>query len=108
MKKINACNSSGHIRTAEDIRKKISSYTSETKKKIAQKRKESARTGVGRAPATDLTPLQEKVSEILGDTPIDGIEGGVDTAEISSSTSRDRQIHVNALHVSKCILHNFL
>ncbi|XP_078317066.1 uncharacterized protein LOC111129638 [Crassostrea virginica] len=90
--KINACNASGHIRTVEEIRKKFSSYTSETKKKIAQNRKESARTGGGRAPATDLTPLQEKVSEILGDTPIDGIEGGVDTAESSTSTSRDKEI----------------
>ena len=93
MKK-NACNASGHIRTVEEIRKQISSYTSGTKKKkIAQNRKESARPG-GRAPATDLTPLQEKVSEILGDTPIDGIGGGVDTAESSTtcSTSRDREI----------------
>ena len=53
--KINACNASGHIRAAEDIRKK-----------------------------------NHQVSEILGDTPIDGIEGGVDTAESSTSTSRDR------------------
>ena len=94
MKK-NACNASGHIRTVEEIRKQISSYTSGTKKKkIPQNRKESARTGGGRAPATDLTPLQEKVSEILGDTPLDSIEGGVDTAESNTtcSTSRDREI----------------
>ncbi|XP_062576782.1 nuclear apoptosis-inducing factor 1-like [Saccostrea cucullata] len=91
--KVNVCNSSDHVRTVEEIRKKFSSYTSDTKKKIAQNRRESTRTGGGKAPSTctDLTPLQEKLSGILGDASIEGIEGGIDTAECSTAKGSETE-----------------
>ena len=53
---------------------------SETKKKAAKQRRELRQTGGG-PPPCDLTPLEETVVGIIGDTPIDGIPGGIDIAE---------------------------
>eukprot|EP00105_Crassostrea_gigas_P008782 XP_011423471.1 PREDICTED: uncharacterized protein LOC105325550 [Crassostrea gigas] len=39
------------------------------------------------APPSELTPLQEKASGILGNTPIDGIEGGLEVCGNTSSSS---------------------
>eukprot|EP00105_Crassostrea_gigas_P004176 XP_011417310.1 PREDICTED: myb-related transcription factor, partner of profilin-like [Crassostrea gigas] len=75
--KVNSCNSSGHARNVDDIRKKWTTYMSETKKKVAKQRRELKKTGGGPPPA-DLTPLEESVIGIIGDTPIDGIPGGID------------------------------
>lgn len=50
---------------------------SETKKKAAKQRRELKKT-VGGPPPADLTPLEESVIGIIGDTPIDGIPGGID------------------------------
>ncbi|XP_071139718.1 myb/SANT-like DNA-binding domain-containing protein 4 [Mytilus edulis] len=41
-------------------------------------RRESRKTGGG-PPPEELTPLQDKVVAIIGNTPIDGIDGGIDT-----------------------------
>ena len=78
--KVNSCNSTGHVRGVEEIRKKWTTYMSETKKKAAKQRKESKRTGGG-PPPRDLTPCEETVIGIIGETPIDGIPGGLDLAE---------------------------
>jgi hypothetical protein len=59
--------------------KKWTSYMSE-KKKAAKQRRELRQTGGG-PPPCDLTPLEETVVGIIGDTPIDGIPGGIDIAE---------------------------
>lgn len=75
--KVNSCNSSGHARNVDEIRKKWTTYMSETKKKAAKQRRELKKTGGGPPPA-DLTPLEESVIGIIGDTPIDGIPGGID------------------------------
>lgn len=85
--KVNSVNTRRHVRTVEEVRKKFSTYTSETKEKIADSRREAARTGGVMTPPSELTPLQEKVSGILGNTPIDGIEVGLETCGDTSSSS---------------------
>ena len=48
--------------------------------KHAKYRMELKPTGGG-PPSHDLTPFEETVIGIIGDTPIDGIPGGLDLAE---------------------------
>lgn len=79
--RINSCNSSAHTRTVEEIRKKWSSYTSDTKKKASQQRRESLKTGGG-PPPLELNAMQDRVVGIIGNLPIDGIPGGHDTADL--------------------------
>ena len=78
--KINACNSSMHSRTVDEIRKKWSSYSSDTKKKASRQRRESMKTGGG-SPSPELDAMQDRVVGIIGNLPIDGLPGGHDTAE---------------------------
>ena len=68
---MNSCNSTGHVRSVEEIRKKVDNIHVGNKKH----RKELKRTGGGQPPR-DLTPFEESVIGIIGDTPIDGIPGG--------------------------------
>ncbi|XP_062572633.1 myb/SANT-like DNA-binding domain-containing protein 4 [Saccostrea cucullata] len=75
--KVNAV-SSGHTRTVDELRKKWSTYASDTKNRISSNRKESVKTGGGMAPP-ELTPLQDKIVGIMGPTAIEGISGGLDT-----------------------------
>ncbi|CAG2192568.1 unnamed protein product [Mytilus edulis] len=75
--KVNATNTD-HKRTVDEIRKKWSTYTSIAKKQASRIRRESRKTGGG-PPPEQLTPLQDKVVAIIGNTPIDGIDGGIDT-----------------------------
>ena len=82
--KINSCNKE-YIRTTEEVRKKWTTYTSNTKKYAAQIRPEARRTGG--APIDELTPLPDKVVGIIGNTPIKGIEGGVDTCPMMECVS---------------------
>ncbi|CAC5366322.1 unnamed protein product [Mytilus coruscus] len=51
-----------------------------TKKKLAENKRESRWTGVG-PPPNAVSPVEEKVAGIIGKTPINGIEGGIDTCE---------------------------
>jgi len=75
--KVNASNTD-HSRSVEEIRKKWSTYMSNTKQKVAKIRREARKTGGG-PPPEDISSLEDLVVEIIGDTPIDGIEGGIDT-----------------------------
>ncbi|XP_071131749.1 myb/SANT-like DNA-binding domain-containing protein 4 [Mytilus edulis] len=75
--KVNATNTD-HKRTVDEIRKKWSTNTSIAKKQASRIRRESRKTGGG-PPPEELTPLQDKVVAIIGNTPIDGIDGGIDT-----------------------------
>ena len=68
------------MRSVEEIRKEWTTYMSETKKKAAKQQKELKRTG-GEPPPRDLTPCEETVIGIIGDTPIDGIPEGLDLVE---------------------------
>ena len=51
---------------------------SNTKKQVSYNRREARRTGGG-PPLDGLSSLQDKVVEIIGETPIEGIAGGTDT-----------------------------
>ncbi|CAC5389654.1 unnamed protein product [Mytilus coruscus] len=75
---------STHKRTAEEIKKKWSTYTSTVKKQAAFVRRKANMTSGGPSP-DGLTPLQDKVVGIIGDTQIDGIAGGIDTCQASDS-----------------------
>ncbi|XP_061170752.1 myb-related transcription factor, partner of profilin-like [Saccostrea echinata] len=79
--KINKANNIDHCRTVVEV-KKWSSYMSEMKKKAAQNRRETGKTGGG-PPPQGLNPTQEKIVGIIGCTPISGIEGGIDTCEVT-------------------------
>jgi hypothetical protein len=50
VKNVNSCNSTGHNRYVEEIRKKWTTYMSETKKKAAIQRREITKTGGGPPP----------------------------------------------------------
>jgi len=83
--RINAINPSDHRRTVEEIRKKWTSYMSLTKKKASLNRREARKTGGG-PPPEDLSPLQDKVIGIIGETPIEGIDGGTDTCSVAEGS----------------------
>ncbi|XP_071161097.1 nuclear apoptosis-inducing factor 1-like [Mytilus edulis] len=62
--KVNACNLN-HKRTAEEIKKKWSTFTSTVTKQASFVRREAKKTGGG-PPPDSLTPLQNKVVGIIG------------------------------------------
>ncbi|VDI68692.1 Hypothetical predicted protein [Mytilus galloprovincialis] len=57
---------------------KQSTYTRNAKKQATRIRRESKKTGGG-PPPEELIQLQDKDVGIIGNTPIDGIETGIDT-----------------------------
>ncbi|XP_071151943.1 myb/SANT-like DNA-binding domain-containing protein 4, partial [Mytilus edulis] len=61
-----------------------STFTSTVKKHASFVRREAKKTGGG-PPPDSLTPLQNKVVGIIGDTQIDGIAGGIDTCQAAGS-----------------------
>ncbi|XP_061179010.1 uncharacterized protein LOC133187606 [Saccostrea echinata] len=79
--KVNAVNTS-HLRTADKLKKKWSVLCSETKKKISKLKQEQVRTGCGQLPADcSVTPVEDKIQSIIGETAISGVDGGIDTLE---------------------------
>ncbi|CAC5362441.1 unnamed protein product [Mytilus coruscus] len=74
--KINSSNTD-HQRTVEEIRKKWTTYKSNAKKKVAHNRHETRKTGGG-PPPEDISSMDDQVGGIIGDTYIDGIDGGID------------------------------
>ncbi|XP_061192329.1 myb/SANT-like DNA-binding domain-containing protein 4 [Saccostrea echinata] len=79
--KVNAVNTS-HLRTADELKKKWSVLCSETKEKISKLKREEVRTGGGQLPADcSVTPVEDKIQSIIGETAISGIDGGIDTLE---------------------------
>ena len=80
------------------------------KKKIGQNRKESARIGGGRAPATELTPLQENSGfrfRGFWEIPLMiALKAELILQRAALAPLETEKFHVNALHVGKCILHN--
>ncbi|ESO82707.1 hypothetical protein LOTGIDRAFT_155725 [Lottia gigantea] len=78
--KINAVNDTDNLRTVEEIRKKWTCYVSSTKQKLAENKRETRRTGGG-PPPNSVSAVEEKIAGIIGNTPITGIEGGIDTCE---------------------------
>ncbi|XP_071147415.1 myb/SANT-like DNA-binding domain-containing protein 4 [Mytilus edulis] len=84
---INATNHTDYKRTVEEIRKKWTTYMSSTKKAASSNRREARKTGGG-LPPEEFTPLQDKVVGIIGETPIEGIEGGTDTGSVPSGDGK--------------------
>jgi hypothetical protein len=62
------------------------------KKQAALFRRESWKTGGGPLPEK-LTPLQDKVVGIIGNTPVDGIEGGIDSCMTDEAVGDSLQTH---------------
>jgi hypothetical protein len=88
---VNAANT-GHKRSVDELRKKWSTCTSNAKKQAALVRRESRKTGGGPSPAK-ITPLQDKVVGIIGNTPVDGIEGGIDSCMTDETVGDSLQAH---------------
>jgi hypothetical protein len=90
-RKVNAANTD-HKRSVDELRKKWSTCTSNAKKQAALVRRESRKTGGGPSPAK-ITPLQDKVVGIIGNTPVDGIEGGIDSCMTDETVGDSLQAH---------------
>ncbi|CAC5422327.1 unnamed protein product [Mytilus coruscus] len=88
---INTTNHTDHTRTVEEIRKKWTTYMSSVMKAASNNRREARKTGGG-PPPEELTPLQDKVVGIIGETPIEGIEGGTDTGSVPSADGSEPDV----------------
>ncbi|XP_071160778.1 myb/SANT-like DNA-binding domain-containing protein 4 [Mytilus edulis] len=82
--KMNSSNTH-HQRTVEEIRKKWTTYMSNTKKKVSHNRREARKTGGG-PPPEEISSMEDQVVGLIGDTPIDGIDGGIDTASFTETS----------------------
>ena len=71
----------GVIRTAQEIKHKWHDLQSRTKGKFVELKKERRRTGGGPAPP-NLSERDETILDTIGSTGTEGIDGGVDTAEM--------------------------
>lgn len=78
------------IRTVEEIRKKWTTYMS-SGKKTASNNCEARKTGSG-PPEEELTPLQDTVVSIIGETPIEGLEGRTDTGFVPFANGREPNV----------------
>ncbi|VDI08626.1 Hypothetical predicted protein [Mytilus galloprovincialis] len=71
--KMNSSNTH-HKRSVEEIRKKWTTYMSSAKQKVSHNRREARKTGGG-PPPEEISSMEDQVVGIIGDTPIDGIDG---------------------------------
>jgi DNA-binding transcriptional regulator PaaX len=80
---VNAVNTS-YVRTADELKKKWSVLCSETKRKLSKLKREQVRTGGGHLPADcALTPLEDKIQSVVGETAISGVDRGIDTLTVN-------------------------
>nr|XP_034334014.1 myb/SANT-like DNA-binding domain-containing protein 4 [Crassostrea gigas] len=85
--KVNAINTTGYVRTGEEMKKKWICLSSESRKKLALNRREQRKTGGGCLPSeATLRPIDEKIEGIIGETSISGVEGGIDVLDSSTTT----------------------
>ncbi|CAC5408905.1 unnamed protein product [Mytilus coruscus] len=82
--KINSSNTH-HQKTVEEIWKKWTTYISNAKNKVAHNRREAGKTGGG-PPPEDISSMEDQVEGTIGDTPIDGIDGGTDTGAFTETS----------------------
>lgn len=76
-KKVNAVICSNVMRSGEDVKKKWTWMSSESKKKLALNKREQGKTGGGSPPSNlSITPMDERIEGIIGPTAISGVEGG--------------------------------
>lgn len=66
-------------RTVKQVRKKWETLSSQVKSKGAKNKREAAKTGGG-PPPPPLTPMEENILGILGDTATVGIAGSIDSS----------------------------
>lgn len=66
-------------RTVEEIRRKWDDLKSRTKKKASDHKKNIIGTGGGEPPADDLSEIEQKIIDLIGNTVVYGITGGIDT-----------------------------
>lgn len=79
--KVNSVNSS-FSRTADDLKKKW------TKKNISKIKREERKTGGGKLPADCfVTPVEDKIQSIIGETAISWIDGGIYTLVVDKEQS---------------------
>lgn len=74
--------SKGGCRTNDDNKKKWQDWSSLVKSKRSKIQRKRQRTGGGPPPEEDLNHLEQKVTDILGSTVLDGVDGGIDTAYV--------------------------
>lgn len=85
--KVNSVNSS-FSRTADDLKKKWSVLCSDTKKKNSKIKREERKTGGGKLPPDCfVTPVEDNIQSIIGETAISGIDGGIDTLVVDKEQS---------------------
>ena len=84
-KKINAV--SAVSRTTDEVRRKWQDWASCTKGKEMQRKKERQKTGGGKAEDIPVNEQEEKVLAILGKTATEGIQGGIDSIDVTSETT---------------------
>uniref|UniRef100_A0A8W8K7K0 Myb/SANT-like DNA-binding domain-containing protein n=1 Tax=Magallana gigas TaxID=29159 RepID=A0A8W8K7K0_MAGGI len=79
---------SGVERLAEDVKKKWRNISSDTKKKLSSARKEARKIGGGVSAGEELNPIEHKIDETIGQTAIQGIPGGYDSADCTSTITQ--------------------
>eukprot|EP00105_Crassostrea_gigas_P003661 XP_011416591.1 PREDICTED: myb-related transcription factor, partner of profilin-like [Crassostrea gigas] len=99
--KVNAVNTTGYVRTGEEMKKKWICLSSESRKKLALNRREQRKTGGGCLPSeATLRPIDEKIEGIIGETSISGVEGGIDVLDSSTTTDALLASPSNMTHAS--------
>lgn len=74
---VNAVNCSNVMRSGEDVKKKWTCMSSESKNKLALNKREQRKTGKGSLPSNvSITPMDERIEGIICPTAITGDEGG--------------------------------
>ncbi|XP_061166219.1 myb-related transcription factor, partner of profilin-like [Saccostrea echinata] len=100
--KVNAVNTTDHIRSGEEMKKKWTCLSSESRKKLALNRREQKKTGGGSLPSgAAFRPIDEKIEGIIGETSISGIEGGIDVLETESARETSPSKSTDAVNGSE-------
>lgn len=69
------------------MKKKWRNISSDTKKELSTARKEARLTG-GVSAGEELNPIEYKIAETIGQTAIQGIPGGYDSADCTSTITQ--------------------
>eukprot|EP00105_Crassostrea_gigas_P024946 XP_011445368.1 PREDICTED: golgin subfamily A member 6-like protein 9 [Crassostrea gigas] len=76
------------MRSGEDVKKKWTCMSSESKKKLALNKREQRKTGGGSLPSNvSITPMDERIEGIIGPTAITGVEGGIDVLDEATTSA---------------------
>eukprot|EP00105_Crassostrea_gigas_P015439 XP_011432432.1 PREDICTED: uncharacterized protein LOC105331798 [Crassostrea gigas] len=93
-------NTTGYVRTGEEMKKKWICLSSERRKKLALNRREQRKTGGGFLPSeATLRPI-DKTKGIIGETFISGVEGGINVLDTFTTTDALLVSPSNMTHAS--------